>query len=254
VCRVGRVSKGWDEMLKITRLTMIVVVLFAACTSPQFKLPATPTAPTGVAPTPPPPRPVNWTLSGIIRVDATPVAGAKVSLLTSDGGVRESLVTDGSGSYRFTAVEDVLHGGALVSVARPGFFTETRYVPLSEGQTSDFELARAEFITVGETVQRSIGSARCASTGYGGGAGALCRRLVLTAPASGTLSVTVTASPEQPFDLSVLRSDGAIGAYIAAPRLPLQITTGVDAGSVYQIDVVPIGGATRDFELKTQMK
>jgi hypothetical protein len=241
-------------MLKTNPLTMVVVVLFAACTSPQFKVPATPTAPTGVAPTPIPPGPVNWTLSGIIRVDATPVAGAKVSLLTSEGGVRESLVTDASGSYRFTAVEDVLSGGALVSVARPGSFTETRYVPLREGQTSDFELARAEFITVGETVQRSIGSARCASTGYGGGGGALCRRLVLTAPASGALEVTLTASPEQPFDLSVLRSDGAIGAYIAAPRLPLRITTGVDAGSVYQIDVIHIGAATRDFALTTQMR
>ena len=243
-------------MLKINRLTMIVVVLFAACTSPQFKFPATPTAPTGVAPTPTPPspRPLNWTLSGIIRVDATPVAGAKVSLLTDDGGVRESLVTDASGSYRFTAVEDVLFGGALVSVVRPGFFTETRYVPLGESQTSDFELARAEFIAVGETVQRSIGSARCASTGYGGRGGALCRRLVLTAPASGTLLVTLTASPEQPFDLSVLRSDGAIGAYIAAPRLPLQITTGVDVGSVYQIDVVPIDPRTTAFQLTASLR
>ena len=216
---------------------------------------ATPTAPTGVAPTPipPPPRPVSATLSGIIRVDATAVAGAKVSLLSSSGGVRDSLVTDASGSYRFTAVEDLLNGGALVSVARPGFFTETRYVPLREGQTSDFELARAEFITVGETVQRSVGGARCASTGYGGGAGALCRRLVLTAPTSGALDVTLTASPEQPFDLSVLRSDGAIGAYIAAPRLPLRISTGVDAGAVYQIDVVHIG-ASRDFELTTKMR
>jgi hypothetical protein len=244
----------WEDMLKINRLTMIVVVLLAACTSPTFKVPTTPTAPTGVAPTPIPPAAIPWTLSGVIRVDATPVAAAKVSLLTSDGGVRESLVTDASGSYRFTAVEDVLYAGALVSVARPGFFTETRYVPLGESQTSDFELARAEFITVGETVQRSIGSARCASTGYGGRGGALCRRLVLTAPASGALFVTLTASPEQPFDLSVLQSDGAIGAYIAAPRLPLQITTGVDAGSVYQIDVVAIGGATRDFELTTRMR
>jgi hypothetical protein len=243
-----------DEVLKANRLTMFVVVLFAACTSHESKFPATPTAPTAVTPNPIPPRPANATLSGIIRVDATPVAGAKVSLLTGDGGVRESLVTDASGSYRFTAVQDVLLGGSLVSVARPGFFTETRYVPLREGQTSDFELARAESIAVGDTVQRSIGSARCASTGYGGGAGALCRRLVLTAPSSGTLEVTVTARPQQPFDLSVLRSDGAIGAYISAPLSPLRIATGVDAGSVYQIDVVPFGAATSGFELTTQMR
>jgi hypothetical protein len=101
-------------------------------------------------------------------------------------------------------------------------------------------------------VSSLVGDARCASLGYGGMGGAACRRLAVTVPASGTLVVTLSATPTGPFDISILASSGIIAAYRAAPTVPTELTAAVEAGLTYQVDVVAFGSAR--FQLSTMLR
>lgn len=193
-------------------------------------------------------------LSGVVTAVGVPVAGATVALLTFEAGALiESTLTDGNGSYTLAAVRNVSpYSGALVSVSKPGYFTNTRYVPMTRDETSDFDLVRASHISVGQQIRSRPGDARCASLGYGGGGGAVCQQFAVTVPSSGTLEVTVSSSPASAFDTTVLEPHGTIGAYVAAPTTPLRLALQVVAGLTYQIDVVPIG--VPEFELTTALR
>ena len=197
-----------------------------------------------------------YALSGVVRAAGAPVPGATVALLTSGatalGELIASTPTDGGGSYSLPEVRNVSFSGALVSVSKPGYLTATRYVQMTRDETSDFELDRASHISLGQQLRSQPDEARCASLGYGGSGGALCKRFALTVPASGTLEVTVSSRAQSPFDATVLRPDGTIGVYGAASSVPFQLTLPVVAGSTYQIDVVPI--REREFDLTTALR
>ncbi len=241
------------------------LVLLVACADSR-PLP-TPTSPTPMTPTPAPcppcPLPGAHTLSGVVRVAAVPVAGAQVGLVrlgavgNPTSGPEEliaSLATDGNGSYSFPNVENVSFSGALVSVSRAGYFTETKYILMSQDRQLEFDLERAVAISVGQVMLSQVGEARCASAGYGGMGGATCRRFALPVQAPGTLEVTISSSPSGPFDVTVLRPNGTIGINAASSVSPLKVTLTVAAGLTYQIDVVHINPATREFELTTTLR
>ena len=134
------------------------------------------------------------------------------------------------------------------------YFTDTKYIQMSEDRRLDFDLERAVNISVGQVVLSRIGEARCASTGYGGMGGAVCQRFTLPLHASGTLEVAVSSSPALPFDITILRPNGTIGIYAALFASPLKVTLAVPAGLTYQIDVVSISAAIREFELTTTLR
>jgi hypothetical protein len=126
---------------------------------------------------------------------------------------------------------------------------------MSQDRQLDFDLEPAQLVAVGQVIQSAVGAtARCASLGYGGGGGAICQRLALTVPEAGTLEVTVDSAPRSPFDGTLLRPDGTIGAYLATSVSPLRLTLPVAAGLTYQIDVVHIDPSTREFELSTALR
>jgi hypothetical protein len=83
--------------------------------------------------------------------------------------------------------------------------------------------------------------------------GALCRRLAVTVPASGTLVVTLSATPTGPFDISILTPLGAIAAYRSS-IVPIELTASVEAGLTYQVDVVAIDTSAREFQLSTMLR
>jgi len=192
-----------------------------------------------------------------------PMAGARVGLVqipeqtVPSGGPEEliaSTATDAAGSYSFAKVENVSFSGALVAVSKAGYFTDTKYIQMSEDRQLDFDLERAVNISVGQVLLSQVGEARCASGGYGGMGGALCRRFALPIRTSGMLDVTVASNPASPFDINVLRSDATIGAYNSSSVSPVGVTLSVTAGLTYQIDVVAISPATREFELTTNVR
>jgi hypothetical protein len=206
-------------------------------------------------------------LSGVVRAGAVPSSGAKVGLVkfgvASPGpegpfvtvGAEDliaAVVTDQSGSYTFPSVADVSFSGALVSVSKSGYFTDTKYILMSGNRELDFDLEPAVYISVGRVIQSQIGTASCASFGYGGMGGPGCQRFALTVPASGTLEVSLSSAPVQPFDVSVLRPDGTIAVYNGSSSSPLRISLPVTAGLTYQIDAV--GAVTRAFELTTTLR
>lgn len=220
-----------------------------------------------VAPCPPCPLSGVYALSGVIKAAGIPAAGAKVGLIklgiqspVSPGPAEliASRLTDDSGSYSFPSVENVSFSGALVSVSKAGYFIDTKYIQMSQDRQLDFELEPAVNIAVGQTVLSQVlseaGAARCASIGYGGGGGAICRRFALPVQASGTLDITVSSSPPSPFDVTVMRPDGTYGIYGAFDSSPVTVTLAVIAGLTYQIDVVHVRASTREFELRTILK
>ena len=117
----------------------------------------------------------------------------------------------------------------------------------------DFELIEAEQIPLGRTVASTAGNARCASLGYGGMGGAECRRLAVTVSASGTLVVTLSATRNAPFYISILRPSGEIAAYRAS-FAPMELTATVGAGLTYQVDVAAISTSVREFQLSTMLR
>jgi hypothetical protein len=135
----------------------------------------------------------------------------------------------------------------------PGYFTDTKYILLTGPGQLDFDLIEAAPIPLGQTVRSPVGDARCASLGYGGMGGALCRRLAVAVPASGTLVVTLSATPGVPFDISILTPLGAIAAYRSSV-VPIEVSAPVEAGLTYQVDVVAISSSIREFELSTTLR
>jgi len=235
--------------MKPRRACVIGVLLLSACTTSA----STPVGFSPLAPTPAPTPTSQHTLSGIIRVAGLAVSGAKVALL-KDNGLTASVVTDGTGTYSFSAVENVSFSGALVSVSKPDYFTDTKYVLMSGDQTLDFDLERSVNVSAGQVIQSPTGDARCASLGYGGMGGALCRRLAVIVPAAGTLEVTVASAPVSPFDVTVLRPDGTIAVYGSSSASPVRVAAAVTGGLTYQIDVVHISATAREFELATTLR
>ena len=253
------------------RLLVIVVcwALFGlACEgTSRSESPSLPTSPAPTmatrTPCPPCPLPGEHALSGVVRASGMPMAGARVGLVripeetVPSGGPEEliaSTMTDNGGAYNFAKVENVSFSGALVAVVKAGYFTDTKYIQMSEDRQLDFDLERAVNISVGQVFLSQVGEARCASGGYGGMGGALCRRFALPIRTSGMLHVTVASNPASPFDINVLRSDGTIGAYNSSSVSPVGVTLPATAGLTYQIDVVAISPATREFELTTGLR
>jgi hypothetical protein len=186
-------------------------------------------------------------------VAGTPIAGATVALL-GDRQIIASVVTDRSGAYSFPEVSNFSFSGVLVGASMPGYLTDTKYILMTEPGQLDFDLIEAAQIPFGETVSSRVGDARCASLGYGGMGGARCSRLAVTVPASGTLVVTLSATPNAPFDMSILAPLGVIVAYRASSTVPFELTASVEAGLTYQVDVVAIGSAISGFELSTTLR
>ena len=243
-----------------------VSLLAAACHDRPSSTPITPTAPSAVenpcirTPTPTNPGVPSsmipcgiHALSGVVRVAGVPTAGATVALL-ADRDIIKSVMTDRSGAYSFSEVSNFSFSGALVGASMPGYSTDTKYVLLTGPRQLDFDLIEAEPIPFGQMVRSPVGDARCASLGYGGMGGALCRRLAVTVPASGTLVVTLSATPSGPFDISILTPLGAIAAYRSSSILPIELTASVEAGLTYQVDVVAISDSIREFELSTTLR
>jgi hypothetical protein len=256
------------------KLAYVCGLAFLVGCADSRPLPPTVPSPTPTAVTPAPipgpnpcplpcPAPGVHALSGVVRVAGVPVIGAQVGLIKLgisapvSPGPEEliaSVVTDANGAYSFSRVENVSFSGALVSVVKAGYFTDTKYIQMSEDRQLDFDLERAVQISLGDVIQGQLGEARCASTGYGGMGGAVCRRFALPLPASGTLDVTVSSSPESAFDMTVLRGNGTIGIYAGSSVSPLKVTLTGAAGSTYQIDVVCISPKIREFELTTSLR
>jgi hypothetical protein len=249
------------------RLHCLVASLLAgACDTRPSPVPGALTAPSPVvaacARTPTPTNPGVplsmipcgvYELSGVVRAAGVPAAGVTVALL-ADRQVIMSVVTDRNGAYRFPEVSNFSFSGALVGASMPGYFTDTKYILMTGPRQLDFDVIEAERIPFGQTVDSSVGDARCASLGYGGMGGALCRRLAVTVPASGRLVVTLTATPGGPFDISILGPLGAIAAYTASSGAPVELTASVEAGLTYQVDVVDIGGSAGAFEISTRLR
>jgi len=133
-----------------------LVVIIACGDSRPSPTPTSPTSPTPTtitaAPCPPCPAPGAYALSGVVRAAGAQIAGAKVGLVKLgpqapiSRGPEEliaSVMTDGQGSYSFPRVENVSFSGALVSVSKPGYFTDTKYVQMSADRQFDFELERS---------------------------------------------------------------------------------------------------------------
>lgn len=242
--------------MRCTWLPACAVVLFTACGN-------SPTQPTAIPPTGAQAPPTLYSLSGVVRAAGVPLAGAKVGLVKfgvpspdlgpfATRGAEDliaAVVTDASGSYSFPTAAFVSFSGALVSVSRSEYFTDTKYILMTENRELNFDLEPAGYISVGQIIQTEIGNARCASFGYGGGGGAVCRRFAVPVAASGTLEVSLSTSPVQPFDLSVLRPDGTIAVYNASSSSPVRVSLPVAAGLAYQIDAVHASAAARAFEL-----
>ena len=246
-----------------------VSLLAAACHDRPSSTPVTSTGPSAIAPpaevpcirTPTPTNPGVplalipcgiFSLSGVVRVAGVPAAGATVALL-ADRQIIASVVTDRSGAYRFPEVSNFSFSGALVGASMPGYSTDTKYILLTGPGELNFELMVAEHIPFGQTVTSTAGDARCASLGYGGMGGASCKRLAVTVSASGTLVVTLSATPNAPFDISILRPSGEIAAYRAL-FAPMELTATVEAGLTYQVDVVAISASVREFQLSTMLR
>lgn len=211
---------------------------------------------------PPCPPPGAYALSGVVKAAGVFVEGATVGLVKLGPQIPVSpgpedliaaQITRENGSYAFPSVENVSFSGALVSVVKHGYFTETKYILMSEDRQVDFALEPAAFIPLGQVVRSPVGDARCASFGYGGMGGAVCRRLAVAIPSFGTLEVLVRAGSPVPFDVTILRPNGSVGIY-GSSNSPMMLTLTVAAGLTYQVDVVAISPSTREFELTATLR
>src|SRR5262249_55447871 len=82
--------------------------------------------------------PSRWSLSGTVRVNGVPLAGAAVQIL--DGPNKDAGVgTDASGHYVFTRLEQA---GFTARAFAPGYTSSDKPVNLTSNQTVDFDLTK----------------------------------------------------------------------------------------------------------------
>ena len=127
----------------------------------------------------------------------------------------------------------------------------------------DFSMDPWEFISLGETVRRTIkpGDTTC------GDPNELCHRFALSVPADGTLDVVLdspspgTFSP-QPYRADALRNwdlhletpqGDAYGPPLGT-SFPMRLSIPVQRGATYQIRVLSYADRAREFELRTQLR
>jgi hypothetical protein len=98
-------------------------------------------------------------------------------------------------------------------------------------------------------------SSECAGLGYGGwyGQRALCQRYAITAPASGMLELTVSASIFD-FDVDVVNPDGTFAVYGSSSSSPLRVRARVEGGATYEIRIAGGWSPARAFELTTALR
>jgi pre-peptidase len=248
-----------------------IVVLLWACGDSRV-LPTAPTStPTVSSSTPadapfPPPAPpgTTRTLVGTVRNEVNlPMAGVKVVVLAVGWfgayTVGASAFTDGDGIYSMPAVRAYAGpdsiGWLLVGASAPGYFSDFKWwLDFPKDADLDLRLDPLRHIRLGEVTRGQIGDTECAGLGYGGwyGQRSPCQRFALTAPASGTLAVTVSAAMTD-FDIDIVTSDGTFVAYDGYPYASgsPRVTIPVSAGSTYQIR---LAGARREFELMTALQ
>ena len=230
------------------------IVWLAACDG----TPSVPTGPTGTAGSNPPVPPVTmYTVSGVVRTSSgVPVSGARVVVLGQAGSI--SAATDGNGNYSISGVQASFDRmSPLLSASSASYFTDvefadSNYLPIVKDTKLDFSLAPVAPISLGEVIQgRSpAGDRVCSHWGYGSSA---CQRFALTAPTSGTLEVTVSASAFE-FDFDVVGPDGTFALYDGSWKSPLRVAIPVNGGSTYEIRVIGGWSPPREFELRTALR
>lgn len=232
---------------------LIVSVVLAACDGQPPTVPGPALGRPSKPPAPPPAAP-TYTVSGVVSIGNMPVEGARVAVLP-DGVL--SATTDDDGFYSISGVPSSYELMApLLSASKRGYFSDIRfanssYAPIAGDTRLNFNLAPWLSIAVGEIVTGRLDGSdpECSHWGYGSGA---CRRFAVTAPANGSLEVTVTA-PVFDFDVDIVGPDGRFVLYDPVWAPVRRFVIGAESGSTYQIRL--IGGCcpVREFELRTAL-
>ena len=247
--------------MKVNLACVCAIVVSVACGSPRSPnpLPGAPD-PIPASPAPPAPSTANGNLAGVVTaIGNSPASGVKVLVMGVDWPgnyvIESTATTDADGHYSMQDVKasagSVWH---LVGASRPGYFADfIWWMDFPKDEKFDLELKPWVHISLGQVVQGRIGDALCAGLGYGGWNGrSECQRFALTAPRSGTLEVTVSATDFN-FDIDVVSPDGTFAAYASSSHSPALITFPAEGGSTYEIRVAGGWSTARDFTLTTRM-
>ena len=152
----------------------------------------------------------------------------------------------------------------VLQAFKDGYFTTGKVITtITQDTQVDFSMDPWEFISLGETVRRTIkpGDTTC------GDPNELCHRFALSVPADGTLDVVLdspspgTFSP-QPYRADALRNwdlhletpqGDAYGPPLGT-SFPMRLSIPVQRGATYQIRVLSYADRAREFELRTQLR
>lgn len=204
-----------------------------------------PTSPNPVTPPTITPPLTPYDLSGVVRADDGPVAGAKVAVLEQQPP--SAVTTSENGSYSLSVGHaETYRVGVLVSASKPGYFSDIRFI---SGSALDFRLQPLEYIALGQVVRGTGRTAECSHWGYGSWP---CHRFALTAPASGTLVVTASA-PYVNFDIDVVGPNGEFVAYSPSTtgNSSVQAMARLEATRTYEIRIVT---SMPDFIVTTELR
>ena len=225
---------------------------------PRERSPVAPRTPGTPPAAPGPTSSQTYTISGTVKTSENlAAAGARVVVLGQESSAFAT--TDGDGHYSISGVRPSPAEGMapLLSASKTGFFTDLKfadsnYLPISMDTGLDFALAPWVQIPLGEVVRglSPIGPRVCSHWGYGASE---CQRFGVTAPATGSLDVTISA-PLFNFDVDIVGPAGSFVLYDGRWASPLRLAIPVEAGATYELRVIGGWNPAREFELTVAMR
>ena len=220
-----------QRCITVSAVASLAIILVACDGSPQ-----------AVSPTPAETSQRLRIFGVVIDADNTPIAGARVSVLTEERLVVDT-VADAQGAYAVEIERSEYH---VVSTAREGFEpSELILHPRGREMRYDVRLQRIVRINAGESVTLTV-----APTGPACGDGDsiwLCRRVRVVFPAGGALQLAGPGGSSAPFFLLRLA-----GNWDITPRP--SITVPVAAGSETIVELLLVGQAPQTVRLSTELE
>ena len=235
--------------------TMLLALLVSACDHPA---PTAPTVPESAVAPPAAPAPrtfVTVRLTGFVRDDQnTPIAGARVTLVGSSPAPAPPVVTDATGFYETSASIDTLFvmPAANLTIRKDGYEDVDNVAVFRNRQdtTADYRMFRKTVVPAGTNARLPI-----AFNGplCGFELEFPCRRIVVMAPARGTLVVeTVSDVPPERFPF------GPVPLVSYAFQGVTRLSKPVRAGETVPVEILWVWSRTasgsENFTLETSLE
>jgi len=221
--------------MKRAALVLGACLALLACSGDPYQDHSHPVSPS--TPSTPPPPPATFVLFGTVRdMDENPLAGATAEVVTGRSA-NLTAISNANGYFSFTGVA----GDVTLRVYKEGYDRFLKTFTVAADMAINVDLPRVELadtISLGHTIQSSVGPDAPPCDPVRWDARAPCRTFLIPRSTSGLLVVTITWSGDPELDATLVDSrEQYVATSVDAPGDELSLSAWLEAGKTYVLRV-----------------